>query len=176
MTKFLAISGSLRKQSYNSYLLQALKEIAPAHIELSIFKQMADIPLFNPDLEHQSITVIEDLKTAIAQSDGLIIASPEYAHGVSGVIKNTLDWLVSGEEFVYKPIAVYNTSPRASIAQLSLREILKTMSALVIESASISVPLLGSGLDSKGIVNDDELVEILSQSLNSFVESINMRD
>jgi len=76
----------------------------------------------------------------------LLIASPEYAHGVTGALKNALDWLVSFEPFANKPVALLNASPRAHHADASLREILKTMSAELVEPASISIPLLGSAL------------------------------
>jgi NAD(P)H-dependent FMN reductase len=83
-----------------------------------------------------------------------LIASPEYAHGVTGTIKNALDWLVSFEPFVDKPVAVLNTSPRAHHADDALRETLKTMSAVVVEQASITVPLLGAHLTEDGIIED----------------------
>lgn len=60
------------------------------------------------------------LKSSLNTSSGLILASPEYAHGISGPMKNALDWLVSGTEFIHLPIMLINTSPRASHAQVAL--------------------------------------------------------
>ena len=90
---------------------------------------------------------VVQLRRAVDASDALLIATPEYARGVSGIIKNALDWLVSHEGFVGKPVALLNASPRAHHAQAALRETLRTMSAQILEEASAAIPLLGAGLD-----------------------------
>ena len=126
----------------------------------------------NPELEAVAIAPVEELKQAIAKSQCLVIASPEYAHGISGVMKNALDWLVSGEEFVYKPIMLINTSPRAYHAEAALKEVLVTMSGAVIESACVSLPLLGSTLDVSTIVKTPALSAPLKEKLLTFYDSI----
>lgn len=166
--RLLAISGSLRKNSYNSALLRALDRVAPEDIEIRIFNAVGDLPLFNPDYEMEEIPVLTHLKKELRSADGLIIASPEYAHGISGVMKNLLDWLVSGEEFVNKPVALMNTSPRAHHAQDALREVITTMSGRIIEPASIAIPLLGTNFTAKDIVEEAALVDLLSKALQDF--------
>lgn len=152
MVSVLAISGSLRLASLNSALLRAVVRLAPTDIKVMIFKGMSDLPLFNPDIESPEPSVVAKLRKQIVVADAVVIATPEYAHGVSGVMKNALDWMVGNESFVYKPVALLNTSPRAHIAQAALREILTTMSARIIEPACITVPLLGSGFGEDDIV------------------------
>ena len=169
--KILALSGSLRKVSYNSAALAALKHMAAEHVEIAI-GEIGNLPLFNPDRENEFIPVVEQLKSSLASASGLIIASPEYAHGISGPMKNALDWLVGGEEFPNKAIMLINTSPRASHAIESLREILQTMSGHIIESASVSVPLLGSNLDKNGIIAHREISAILNAGLVEFCTKI----
>ena len=83
-----------------------------------------------------------DLRDRVRRADGLLISSPEYAHGVPGAMKNALDWLVGGEEFIYKPVALLNASPRATHAQASLAETIRTMSGRLVPEASIAVPSL----------------------------------
>ena len=151
--KILAISGSLRAASLNSALLRALARVAPAGIEVTLFSGVGELPLFNPDLEADDPAPVAALRKAILAADALVIASPEYAHGVSGVIKNALDWMVSNESFIDKPLALLNASPRATLAQAALRETLVTMSARVIDEASITLPVIGSGLDDDGIAD-----------------------
>ncbi|MEP2653950.1 MAG: NADPH-dependent FMN reductase [Paraglaciecola sp.] len=169
--QILAISGSLRKASYNSAAINALKILAPSDVEI-VIGEIGDLPLFNPDRESEHIPPLLKLKNALDKSSGLILATPEYAHGISGPLKNALDWLVSGKEFPYKPIMLINTSPRASHAQASLKEVLITMSGNLIENAHVSVPLLSSKLDSGGIIKSEKIANILSIGLSEFCSEI----
>jgi NAD(P)H-dependent FMN reductase len=136
-------------------------------MELVILSGVGELPLFNPDLEARLPERVSALHAAVAEADALMIASPEYAHGVTGVIKNTLDWLVSFEPFVGKPVAVLNASPRAQHADSALRETLRTMSADIVESASLSIPLLGSKLDEAGMAEDPVVVSAIKSSLQA---------
>lgn len=113
MIRLLAVSGSLRAKSVNSPLLRAVARLAPAEIEVQWCPGLGELPLFNPDLEGDPPTVVQQFRACVAQADALLIASPEYAHGMTGTLKNALDWLVSFEPFAYKPVAVLNASPRA---------------------------------------------------------------
>ena len=168
----VALSGSLRQASYNTAVITALKELAPENVDIVIYKGMGELPLFNPDIEGQAIPAFDDLRYILAESHGLIIASPEYAHGISGVMKNALDWLVSGEEFVNMPVALINTSPRASHAQNALREVIKTMSGIIIEKASVSIQLLGSDFNASDILREQKLSSLLKSSLDEFCKAI----
>jgi NAD(P)H-dependent FMN reductase len=152
--RVLAISGSLRAASINSALLRAAARLAPPDVAVTVFRGVSTLPIFNPDLEARLPREVAELHDAVASSDALIFASPEYAHGVTAAIKNVLDWLVSFEPFVYKRVAVINASPRAHYADDALRETLRTMSAVIVEDASISIPLLGAHLTTDGMVAD----------------------
>lgn len=152
--KILALCGSLRAASLNARLLRAAARLAPAGVRVEVYEGAGELPLFNPDREAELPAAVRRLHAAVAGADALLIASPEYAHGVSGVIKNLLDWLVSFEPFVGLPVAVLNASPRAHHAIDALRETLATMSARVVADASIALPVLGSGLDEQGLVAD----------------------
>ncbi|MGB0867823.1 MAG: NADPH-dependent FMN reductase, partial [Granulosicoccaceae bacterium] len=145
--QLLGISGSLRQCSYNTFALQAIAELAPPQVDVQLFQQVADLPLFNPDDEPYSLPALRRLNQMLTQADILLLASPEYAHGISGAMKNLLDHLVSGEAFVDMSVVLINTSPRASHAQSALHEVVKTMSGQVIEEAGLQLPLLGSGYD-----------------------------
>jgi NAD(P)H-dependent FMN reductase len=167
----LALSGSLRRESYNTAALQALQRLAPGSVEIKL-GNIGQLPLFNPDLEGEEVAVVAELKSDLADCDGLIIASPEYAHGISGPMKNALDWLVSGTEFPFKPIMLINTSPRAHHALDALKEVLSTMSGTLVEGAFTSIPLLGTELDVNGILADDGISDALRRGLETFSSEI----
>jgi chromate reductase len=162
--RVLAISGSLRAASINSALLRTAARLAPPGIEVTLSSVVAELPLFNPDLELCLPSSVTLLRAEVAAADALLIASPEYAHGVTGTIKNALDWLVSFEAFVNKPVAVLNASPRAHHADSALREILKTMSAVIVETASVSVPLLGTNITEAGMTELPSVVHAIRES------------
>lgn len=163
--KILAISGSLRAASLNSALLRAVARLAPAGISVVLYRGLGDLPLFNPDIEASDPAPVASLRGQILSADALLIASPEYAHGVAGAMKNALDWMVGCEVFVHKPVALLNASPRAMHAQAALRETLTVMSARIIEDASITVPIIGSNLGEEGIVTHPDISASLRAAL-----------
>ena len=135
----LSMSGSLRRTSLNGALLDMAVECAPGDTIVIRYGRIGDLPLFNPDLELQRQESVLDLRDRIAKADAILIASPEYAHGISGVMKNALDWMVSTGVFVEKPVALWNASPRSSIALGALRETLRVMAARLVEEAALSL-------------------------------------
>lgn len=171
--KLLGLSGSLRKASLNSAVLAAARKLAPAGTALSISAAIGRLPHFNADLDDQAPPAeVRDFRAEIAASDGLVIACPEYAHGLPGVFKNALDWLVASLEFPGKPITLINTSPRAFHAQACLREILTTMSARLIPEAFVTLPLLGRTIDAELLLADPDLASPLAAGLQRFVQAI----
>ena len=171
--QILAISGSLRAASLNTMTLKAAQRLAPPNVSISLYRGLADLPAFNPDLEAVALpAAVLALREAVGQSNGLLIASPEYAHGVAGAMKNALDWLVGSLEFPGLAVAVVNASHRASIADGQLREILRTMSARIIDRASIRLSLPGNGMTVEGILADPDFSGALSGALDIFVEAI----
>ena len=119
MTNLVGISGSLRKGSHNTMLLEAMKELLPEGVELTV-RPIDDIPLYNGDLDVDGgPDSVRALKADIDAADGLIIATPEYNYGVPGVLKNIIDW-VSRPAFksalVGKPVAI--------VGQADLRNVL----------------------------------------------------
>lgn len=113
MTTILAISGSLRAHSTNTTLLVAAARLAPPGVQIDLYKAFGDLPLFNPDLNGKEPEAVRKFQAALAAADGILICSPEYAHGVSGAMKNGLDWLVSDVNLVGKSVALINASERA---------------------------------------------------------------
>lgn len=165
----LALCGSLRKASLNKALLRAAARIAAPAADIEVADWLGRLPLFNPDVEADPEAELpmplHALHLAVAHADAILIATPEYAHGVSGVIKNTLDWLVSFEPFIHKPVAVINASPRAHHADEALRETLRTMSAGLVGERSFALPLLGAHLDEAGMAASPEVAAVVAEAM-----------
>jgi chromate reductase len=175
--KLLAISGSLRAASHNTAVLVAAKRLAPAGIAIELFDGIGKLPLFNSDLETTARLPgeVAAFRQVIGAVDGILISSPEYARGVSGVMKNALDWLVGSFEFPGKPVALINTSPRATAALAAITLTLETMSADVIADASITLPLLGTTNDAESIAASPELAGPLRSAIERFIDAIRNR-
>jgi NAD(P)H-dependent FMN reductase len=173
--RLLAISGSLRRASGNTAALEALAKLAPDGVKALVYRDLAELPPFNPDddiEERPKPESVETLRRLIGASDALVLAVPEYAHGVPGALKNALDWLVASETFAGKPTALINTSPRAFHAQASLREILSTMAARLVPEAFASISLLGKAATADDILADPVCARRLKESLEAIITAM----
>jgi chromate reductase len=135
----LALSGSLRRASTNTAMLTMAAACATTPLVVRVHRCLGALPLFNPDLEARPPPAVVAWQQAVASADALLIASPEYAHGVSGVMKNALDWLVSSGVVVDKPVAVWNAWPRATHALAALHGTLAVMAARIVPEAALSL-------------------------------------
>jgi len=156
--RVLCLSGSLRRLSSNTAALQAAQQLAPASLELVLYEGLGTLPLFNPDDEIEPLPdAVIALRKAVSDADALLIACPEYAHGVPGAFKNLLDWLVGSLEFPSKPVLMLNVSGRGSHhAQDALSEILRTMSANLLALRPFEVGLLGAGCRAEQVLASAE--------------------
>jgi chromate reductase, NAD(P)H dehydrogenase (quinone) len=171
--KIIAISGSLRATSLNTAVLDAACRLAPVGVRIEIFDGIGRLPFFNSDLEGEHLPEeVANFRGVVDSADGLLISSPEYARGVAGVMKNALDWLVGSQEFLGKPVALINTSPRASHALASPTLTLETMSARLVQEASITLPLLGTVNAADSIAANDEFAGPLRQAIERYVVAI----
>jgi chromate reductase, NAD(P)H dehydrogenase (quinone) len=153
----LSICGSLRETSVNRSFCHAAAVLAPAGLTVVEFGEIGLLPLFNPDLEVTPPVSVITFRQAVASSDALLIASPEYAHGITSALKNALDWLVSFEPFSGKVISLVHLSARATHADLSSREILMTMSAVVHVGSSVKIDLGSNALTKEQILGSPEI-------------------
>jgi NAD(P)H-dependent FMN reductase len=169
LIRILAISGSLRRASTNSAVVRAVARLASGPVHVTVYDELELLPPFNPDVDENSADpVVARFRFHLGAAHGLVISSPEYAHGVPGVLKNALDWVVGSSELAEKPVALINASPRATHAWASLAETLTVMSAHVVPEASVTLPLQGRSLDALGIVEDP----VLAATLLSAIEAL----
>jgi len=169
--KILALSGSLRKDSYNTAIVKTLQTL---NSDVEIYEELDLLPLFNPDLDIHTLEEDTSPKSVVAfrakvrEADVFIISTPEYAHQIPGVLKNALDWLVSSDSIVGKPTVVISASTSAmggDKAHTQLVALLKVISHNVLEDASLIVPSVNKKIDEHGMVVDEALRVELEQVL-----------
>ncbi|AFL53885.1 chromate reductase [Sinorhizobium fredii] len=155
-------------------MLEALRLSAPTGVAIEICDVIGDLPIFNPDREGEATpATVRSFAAKIAAADGLIIACPEYAHGIPGGLKNALDWLVSRDEVPFKPVMLAHASHRGDHVLEQLTEVLNTMSLHLVTEAFLRVPLLGKGeVDREEILGAACANGLLSRCLRTFADSI----
>lgn len=173
----LAISGSVRPGSYNTALLKAATSFLPDNMELALFGELASIPIFQPHAaEEERPEAVKRLATSIGKADGIILGTPEYAHGIPGVLKNALDWLVASGEWVLKPVAVTSVSTTGlggARSHDALVRVLTAMNANVVVDASLNVPWAKNKFSPKLALSDEITAKALTVSLLALERAIN---
>ena len=181
MTKILGISGSLRERSYNTALLRAAAELAPPDVEIEIF-DLSAIPLYNDDVESAGDPeAVADLREAVAEADALLLATPEYNRGTSGVLKNTIDWLsrpALASVLRWKPVAVIGASSGRGgtrRAQQQVRDALLFPGAVVLEEPQIALPIAWERFDPDLNLTDENAGAALTELLAGLVGLVSQR-
>ena len=177
MTNLVGISGSLRKGSLNTMLLEAMKELLPDDTRLTV-RSIDDIPLYNGDLDVDGgPEPVRSLKVDIGAADGLIIATPEYNYGIPGVLKNAIDWVsrpAFKSVFVGKPVAIVGAAPGiigTARAQAELRNVLFGTLAEVFPHPEILVGQAKQRLKS-GTLSDEMSRDLITGFLSAYVKRI----
>ncbi|HEX7004104.1 MAG TPA: NAD(P)H-dependent oxidoreductase [Trueperaceae bacterium] len=144
--RLLGVAGSLRRHSLNRALLEAAALLAPPELEVEIF-DLSGIPLYNGDIDNdeERPAEVQALKDAVSSSDGLVLATPEYNHGVPGVLKNAIDWVsrpAGRSPLRDKPVAIFGAAPGAFgtvRAQQQLKLVLLSTRARLLDHAGVLV-------------------------------------
>ncbi len=173
--RVLAISGSLRRASINTAALEALARLAPDGVSVLVYRDLGKLPPFNPDDDVEDDPKPEPVETfrqLVGASDAIVIAAPEYAHGLPGALKNALDWLVASETFAGKRVVLINTSPRAFHAQADLREILGTMAARLMPEAFATLPLGARTVSVEDVLRDATCARRLKELLDALIAAL----
>jgi chromate reductase len=181
MVRVLGISGSLRRDSYNSGLLRAAADVLPPGDELEVFDSLKAIPPYDADDDlDDGPDPVQRLRDAIAQADAVLIATPEYNASVPGVLKNALDWASrphATNPLRGKPAAVVGASTGmfgAVWAQAEARKVLATIGARVLD-AELPVAEAGERFDADGRLTDPEIEERLGEIVAELVAAAEAR-
>lgn len=173
----LAISGSAREASINTALLMALKELAPAGIDLTVFHRLDCLPVFSPDLEGaRTPTEVTRFLDLVSSADGIVISSPEYVRAIPGGLKNAIDWMVSRFEVIGKPIALAHASHRGDDMLASLRLVLCTVSHSFMDDVFLRIPLIGKKREEiVALLRQPEHRVAISRFLSNFAAQVEVR-
>ncbi|WP_305787091.1 NADPH-dependent FMN reductase [Symbioplanes lichenis] len=142
--RIAAVCGSLRSQSLNAAVLRAAVRLAPAGVTITEAPSFRELPLFDADVAGSGPlpAALEPIRDCFEAADGVLICSPEYAHGFPGGLKNLLDWQVGTGELTGKPAAVITVSTSLTAgrwAHAGLTEVLTTMGVDVVPEAGLTV-------------------------------------
>jgi chromate reductase len=166
--QFAAISGSLRKESYNTKVLKYLQKISP---ENSVIEQIsiADIPIYNFDLHENFFPEqVEKLCDAIKNADAFIIVTPEYNYSIPGVLKNVIDFLSKhpSKPFDKKAVGIISASPSllgGIRAQYHLRQILVAVNAMAMNTPEVVITAVNTKFDEDGNLTDEKTTAFLKK-------------
>lgn len=167
--QLLAIGGSIRHTSSTAALVRAAARLVPPGVRVEVYGGLAALPHFSPDLDVDPLPpAVAALRAAVGASDGLILATPEYAHGMPGALKNALDWLVSATEPIGLPVVLVSASPGgAAHAHAQFSEVLRTMNLRLIDAGAHVFSR--ARLDPQGEVSDPALLAALGTALAEIV-------
>jgi len=171
----LAISGSLRSGSSNHAVLQYLGRMAPAGVNYSIYNGLAEIPHFDPGLDNDDPpATVTGFRQLLAEADGIIICTPEYAYGVPGTLKNALDWTVSSGSLSEKPLALITASTGGENAHAALLLILHALNAKVAEDGALLISFIRSKMDAEGNITDEPTRNAIGEAFNQLLKATNI--
>ncbi|MGZ3752639.1 MAG: NADPH-dependent FMN reductase, partial [Mucilaginibacter sp.] len=154
----------------NHTILNSLGKMLPPNVNFTIYNGLSDIPAFDPGLDNETPPLaVSVFREKLAEADGIIICTPEYAYGVPGALKNALDWTVSSASFSGKPAALITASTGGENAHEALIKILGAIDANLIKEATLLISFIRSKMDSEGNITDEETERKLHSVLNTLL-------
>ena len=172
--KSLAISGSLRKKSFNTAIISSLQTM---NSNVEVYKDLGNVPFFNADLDLHTLEVdnspleVQDFRKKINECDSLILCTPEYAFEIPGVLKNSLDWLVSSGNLLDKPVAILSASTSkmgADKANELLSGLVKVLMGKVDKTTNLKI----SSVNKKFDENSELIDQVLKNQLKNLLSAL----
>jgi NAD(P)H-dependent FMN reductase len=172
--KVIAISGSTRQNSINHKLIKAIADLSAASLETTIYDGIANLPQFNPDNDGDTVgKEVADFRQQLSNADGVIICTPEYAHGVPGTLKNAIDWTISSSSFPHKPTMLITASTGGNYGHKALMETLKAIEAKNINNLQMIIPFVKTKISMDNKITDDNTLAEVKRLIAHFIETIN---
>lgn len=169
------ISGSLRKDSFNTWLLNAVTDLLPGGVTMEVLS-IADLPLYNADddlpLTEKRPEVVEQFRSGLAKADGIVIVSPEYNYSIPGGLKNAIDWASRGTDspLLRKPVALLGATPGmwgTVRMQQAFQPLFLFLEMIPVYKPEVLIAQAKSKFDAKGKLVDEKSVEIVKKKLEN---------
>jgi chromate reductase, NAD(P)H dehydrogenase (quinone) len=171
--KVLAICGSTRQQSVNHRFIKAITVLAASYFEVLLFDGLSALPHFNPDENKEQVSApVARFRQLLNEADGVLICTPEYAHGVPGTLKNAIDWTVSSNEFSGKPTMLVTAATDGSFAHKALLETLRVIEAKGVEQHQLLIQFAATKIDDTNNIIDDGVKVAIEKIQKSFCKII----
>jgi chromate reductase len=179
--KVLAISGSLRRDSYNTKLLRAAEELLPPDVDFVLYQGVKEVPPYDEEDDVQPAPMaVAALRSAVREADAVLFSTPEYNSSIPGSLKNAIDWVsrpFATNPLRNKPVAVVGASAGAFgavWAQAELRKVLAAVGARVVDG-EVAVGHAPTRFDENGRLEDDSLQEQLQETLDALLAEVGAR-
>lgn len=177
---FVGISGSLRKNSFNTMLLHNAKELLPESVTMEMIS-FADIPVYNADLDlptvQQRPAPVAAFREALAKADGLVIVSPEYNYSIPGGLKNAIDWASRGEDspLLKKPVALMGATPGmwgTVRMQLAFQSVFIFLDMKPVLKPEVLIASANKKFDEQGRLTDEKAKDLIRKKLTALKELV----
>jgi chromate reductase, NAD(P)H dehydrogenase (quinone) len=176
MRKVLAISGSTRQHSSNHKLINAIAALTTDELDIAVYESIATLPHYNPDDDNeQAPETVKEFRRLLRNADGIIICTPEYAHGVPGSLKNAIDWTVSSSEFSHKPTALITASTDGRFGHNALLETLKVIEAENIDELHLVISFIKTKINADGNIIHQPTLDEVSSLIKRFINTIDSK-
>jgi chromate reductase, NAD(P)H dehydrogenase (quinone) len=171
--KIVAISGSTRINSTNHRLINAIAELSKDTFNIEIYNSIGHLPQFNPDNDKENLSKeVLHFRQLLNKADGIMICTPEYAHGVPGSLKNAIDWTVGTGEFSNKPTMLITASTDGKYGHQSLLETLQVIEAKNTQDLQLLIPFASTKVSADNKIKDEGVLSAIKKLLIIFEKSI----
>jgi NAD(P)H-dependent FMN reductase len=171
--KVIAICGSTRQNSINHSLIKAIVNLSAENLDITIFDGIANLPQFNPDNDGENVSdEVAHFRQLLDNAEGIIICTPEYAHGVPGTLKNAIDWTISSSQFPHKPTMLITASTDGTFGHKALLETLKAIEAKNIDNLQLVISFVKTKMSSENQITDEKTRRDVQDLVSRFIQTI----
>jgi NAD(P)H-dependent FMN reductase len=171
--KVIAICGSTRQNSINHSLIKAIVDLSAENLDITIFDGIANLPQFNPDNDGENVSdEVAHFRQLLDNAEGIIICTPEYAHGVPGTLKNAIDWTISSSQFPHKPTMLITASTDGTFGHKALLETLKAIEAKNIDNLQLVISFVKTKMSSENQITDEKTRRDVQDLVSRFIQTI----